>query len=233
MVVFDYSEVIEQAKRQGWTCTRYEHGQGQLVFLERWMREDKYMLHVWCTTGTIGSYLDHPTQGKTQLYRRNIDDYSMLRQILNDPRTHTGQGYHERSELERRQPQQEARTRTVGCPGCGKMHFTMGDTAQHFESGRCSSCPGQENAQRVAYGFVRQQEERAGTAGAFTNGPQMLTYNGSGQVDHAAGYQSGAHNYSCPGCGKQFRLASAMLNHQQAKPQCRSATHLALRFSPF
>ena len=232
MTVFHPGTVIDQAERQGWTCTSYDAGQGQLVFLERWMRGDKFMLHVWCTTGTVGSYLDHPSQGKQQLYRRNVDE-SMLRQILNNPRVHTGQGYHERSELDRRQPQQEARTRTVACPGCGKMHFTMGDTAQHFESGRCPSCPGQDNARRAAYGFVRQQEQRAGTAGAFTNGQQMLTYNGSGQVDHTAGYESGAYNYSCPGCGKQFRSMSALLNHQQAKPQCRGVTHLALGFTTF
>lgn len=41
MVVFAPDDVIEQAERQQWTNTRYEHGQGQLVFLERWMQDDK------------------------------------------------------------------------------------------------------------------------------------------------------------------------------------------------
>ena len=227
MSAFNPNDVIAQAECQQWDCTRYDPGQGQLVFLERWLQNDKYELHVWCTTGTVGSYLDHPRQGKTQLYRRNVD-WSDLRQILNNPRVHTGTGYHERAELERRQ-QAAQRERTVACPGCGKLHYTMGDTAQHFESGRCSACPGQDNARRAAFGFVRQQEHRAGAQGAFTNGgQQMLTFNGAGQQDYTAGYESGGYNYNCPGCGKQFRLLSALAQHQQAKPMCAVAHHLAL-----
>ena len=108
------------------------------------------------------------------------------------------------------------------------MHITMGDAAQHFESGRCPSCPGQDNAMRAAYGFAREQEQRAGATGAFTNGgPQMLTFNGAGAQDYTVGYQSGGYNYNCPGCGKQFRQLSALLNHQQAKPACAGAHHLA------
>ena len=95
MVVFAPDDVIEQAERQQWTNTRYEHGQRQLVFLERWMQDDKYMLHIWCTTGTVASFLDHPNQGRTQLYRRDVD-WSMLVQIMQNPRVHTGQGYHHR-----------------------------------------------------------------------------------------------------------------------------------------
>jgi hypothetical protein len=57
---------------------------------------NKYMLHIWCTTGTVASFLDHPNQGRTQLYRRNVD-WSMLVQIMQKPRVHTGQGYHHRS----------------------------------------------------------------------------------------------------------------------------------------
>ena len=108
---FNPNDVIAQAGCQQWTCTRYDPGQGQLVVLERWLQNDKYVLHVWCTSGTVGSYLDHPRQGKTQLYRRNVD-WSDLRQILNNPRVHTGTGYHERAELERRQ-QAAQRERTV------------------------------------------------------------------------------------------------------------------------
>lgn len=228
MVAFYFDTVIEQAERQGWTKFRYEHGQGQLVFLERHMQGERYELHVWCTTGTVGSYLDHPRQGKTQLYRRNVD-MSGLRQILNNPRAHTGTGYHERRELDHRQTPPAKRARTVGCPGCGKMHFTMGDTAQHFESGRCPSCPGADNARRAAYGFTRAQEERAGAAGAFTNGgQQMLTFNGEGALDYTAGYQSGGYNFRCPGCSKEFRQLSALLNHQAAKPACAGAHHMAL-----
>lgn len=268
MTMFDPDEVIEQAVRQGWKNTRYDRAQGQLVFLERWLQDDKYELHVWCTTGTIGSYLDHPRQGPTQLYRRNVS-WSELRQIMNNPRVHTGTrsgrdclpvllrtrvyvaalqalcwtafllagtGYHERAELERRRsasqmdtPPQK-RARTVACPGCGRMHFSMGDTAQHFESGRCSSCPGEDYARRQAYGMARQM----GIGNQFfVNNNNLLTFNDSGQEDHQAGYEAGGQNYRCPSCQKTFGQFSALLNHQQARAQCRGSGHAALGFNGY
>ena len=110
------------------------------------------------------------------------------------------------------------------------MYFTMGDTAQHFESGRCSSCPGQENARQAMYKFARQREHAAGANGLFTyGGQQMLTFNGSGEQDWSAGYQSSGKNYRCPGCQKGFTTMGGMLNHLQAKPTCRqSSGNLAL-----
>jgi hypothetical protein len=52
-------------------------------------------INVYYTTRTIGTALDHPSQGKTQLFRRKctIDD---LKQILQNPRYHTGRGYKKR-----------------------------------------------------------------------------------------------------------------------------------------
>ena len=92
MPKFDVNWVIEQAQRRGWSYV-YKPAQGQLVFLERHLHGDKCMLHIWCTTGTVGSYLDHPTQGKTQLYRRNMDE-DELKRVMDNPRVHTGEGYH-------------------------------------------------------------------------------------------------------------------------------------------
>ena len=125
-----------------------------------------------------------------------------------------------------------SRDRTVACPGCGKMHYTMGDTAQHFESGRCPSCPGQEAARRAAYQLVRQREYDAGVQGSFTNGGQaLLTFNGNGQQDWSQGYEAGGKNYRCPSCQKSFGTLGGMLNHVQARPQCQqSGGHLQLSF---
>jgi hypothetical protein len=49
---------------------------------------------VWPTTGTVGTYVDHPSQGKTQLYRRDMGD--SLGAVFDNPRVHTGRGYHSR-----------------------------------------------------------------------------------------------------------------------------------------
>jgi hypothetical protein len=50
-------------------------------------------INVYWTTGTVGTCLTHPRQGKTQLFRRKAD-LTLLREIFRDPRVHTGSGYH-------------------------------------------------------------------------------------------------------------------------------------------
>ena len=176
---------------------------------------DQMQLNIWCTTGTVGSYLNHPRQGKTQLFRRNISGLNDLRDILLNPRVHTGEGYHRRQ-------QAQPSARTVPCPGCGRMYKFMSSVAGHFESGACQGCPGRENAQRAAYGFVRQQEQRSGHAGMMTgNTQQLLTFNSSGQADYTAGYVQGGENYECPGCRRTFRTLQGLISHSEAKPQCR------------
>ena len=59
-------------------------------------------INVYYTTGTVGTCIDHPRQGKTQLFRRDVDS-SLLRTLFNNPRTHTDRGY---------QRQQRSRSRS-------------------------------------------------------------------------------------------------------------------------
>ena len=51
-------------------------------------KKDGIRLNFWLSTGTVGSYLDHPRQGKTQLFRREIS-MSEASDIFNNPRQHT------------------------------------------------------------------------------------------------------------------------------------------------
>ena len=60
-------------------------------------KKDGIRLNFWLSTGTVGSYLDHPRQGKTQLFRREIS-MSEASDIFNNPRQHTGKGYHHKNE---------------------------------------------------------------------------------------------------------------------------------------
>ena len=60
-------------------------------------------LNVYYTTGTVATCLDHPWQGKTQLFRRDVS-MSLLRQLMREPRLHTGTGYHRRNVRARRDP---------------------------------------------------------------------------------------------------------------------------------
>jgi len=55
-------------------------------------------INVYWTTGTVGTCLDHPRQGKTQLFRRNVD-LSTLRLLFQNPRYHTGSDITEQDPL--------------------------------------------------------------------------------------------------------------------------------------
>ena len=41
---------------------------------------------------TIATAMDHPKKGKTQLYRKNINNSQFIK-LLKNPRQHTGRGY--------------------------------------------------------------------------------------------------------------------------------------------
>lgn len=60
-------------------------------------------INVYFTTGTVATCLDHPQQGKTQLFRRNVD-VGLLGELMRDPRLHTNTGYHHRAVRQRREP---------------------------------------------------------------------------------------------------------------------------------
>lgn len=64
---------------------------------------DDVRINVYYTTRTIGTALDHPTQGKTQLFRRNCTGKELVT-IMNNPRVHTDKGY------------QRKRARTLSSP---------------------------------------------------------------------------------------------------------------------
>lgn len=50
-------------------------------------------INVYYTTKTIGTALDHPSNGSTQLFRRNCSQVELI-EILKNPRVHTGHGYY-------------------------------------------------------------------------------------------------------------------------------------------
>lgn len=54
------------------------------------------VLDCWPTTGMIGSYLKHPKQGRTQLFRAQCNEEEAQR-IFRNPRSHIGKGYHQKN----------------------------------------------------------------------------------------------------------------------------------------
>ena len=56
-------------------------------------------INVYYTTRTVGTALNHPNQGATQLFRRRCSSEE-LREIMQNPRVHTGKGYKKRPRIE-------------------------------------------------------------------------------------------------------------------------------------
>eukprot|EP01032_Pedospumella_encystans_P013611 gene13611-15661_t len=52
-----------------------------------------WKINVYYTTGTVGTCVEHPISGKTQLFRRKVS-YETLQRIFQNPRVHTGKGYY-------------------------------------------------------------------------------------------------------------------------------------------
>jgi len=79
----------------GWTFT----GSWEAVeFFERTMssaepQETLVKLDWYFTTATVKTALDHPVQGKTQLFAKDCNPHQYA-QVLTNPRTHTGKRYH-------------------------------------------------------------------------------------------------------------------------------------------
>mmetsp|Transcript_21315 Transcript_21315/g.44389 ORF Transcript_21315/g.44389 Transcript_21315/m.44389 type:complete len:197 (+) Transcript_21315:49-639(+) len=91
------NDVITKAETQGWSHHVTQPHQGHLVILHRDPPSGEVKLqklNVWCTTGTVGSYLKHPKRKQpTQLFRREIETWKELEAIFANPRVHTEKGY--------------------------------------------------------------------------------------------------------------------------------------------
>lgn len=94
-------KVIEKAEEAGWDHYTTQLQQGGLVIFHRsdpsGNNGEIQKLNVWCTTGTVGSYLKHPNRKQpTQLFRREVDTWNGLNDIFENPRVHTDKGYSRR-----------------------------------------------------------------------------------------------------------------------------------------
>ena len=73
-------------------------------------------LNVYYSTGTVGTCMDHPTKGHTQLFRRNVG-FDLLMQLMRQPRMHTGAGYHRKRPREHATPPRRPAQRLASANG--------------------------------------------------------------------------------------------------------------------
>ncbi|GAB4822344.1 hypothetical protein N2152v2_009390 [Parachlorella kessleri] len=109
MVALDVEQVRWLAQEFGWYEVQCNYESYVIGF-----KRGNDRVNVYYTTGTIGTCLNHPIRGKTQLFRRN-QSMNNLRKIFQDPRVHTGVGYYRRHSLQLAEPSQQASLAGICC----------------------------------------------------------------------------------------------------------------------
>lgn len=75
------------ARINGWKWITHQRDIHMVSFVKDDMR-----INVYATKMTVATCLNHPTQGRTQLYRKNVTPQE-LNKIFKNPRVHTNKGY--------------------------------------------------------------------------------------------------------------------------------------------
>lgn len=83
--------VARMAFEYGWKMLWHREEEGRI----RFKKNKKDIVDVWYGTMTVGTIIDHPKRGRNQLFRKS-QTMKELRMIFENPRVHTGEGYHHR-----------------------------------------------------------------------------------------------------------------------------------------
>ena len=86
----DAKIIYDKAIERGWLLLDIQENIKMISFKRCGVR-----LNYYYSTGTVATAMNHPTKGRTQLYRKNLD-YDEIVQIINNPRKHTGEGYYKK-----------------------------------------------------------------------------------------------------------------------------------------
>ena len=81
-----YQKIKQIARKYDWHCI------GTNCVMVSFKKGDA-RVNVYWTKMTVGTCINHPSKGKTQLFRRKVS-LRQLEQIFNNPRLHTGKGYY-------------------------------------------------------------------------------------------------------------------------------------------
>jgi hypothetical protein len=80
-------EIEKIALEFKWDFLEHQKNIKMVSFVKRDMR-----INIYISTGTVATCLNHPKQGKTQMFRRNVD-LTLLQKIFENPRIHSNKGY--------------------------------------------------------------------------------------------------------------------------------------------
>lgn len=83
-------KILRLAGKHNWIALTYQKNIGMLSFVKGEQR-----VNIYYTKMTVATCVEHPKQGKTQLFRRNVS-LEELEKIFINPRVHTRKGYYTR-----------------------------------------------------------------------------------------------------------------------------------------
>jgi len=92
-------DVKELASDYGWTeLPTHPNDEGRMLSFYS-SDHGGVRANVYIKTGTVATSLNHPTKGKTQLFRGQRDTFEKLEEVFDNPRIHTGRGYQTRAKV--------------------------------------------------------------------------------------------------------------------------------------
>jgi len=112
-MILSQQKIVNIAKKYDWVFVDFQENIGMISFVKSFWEieekqkrisldvvlgyshsnETKCRINIYLTKGTVATSLNHPSKGKTQLFRKNIN-YVELERLFINPRQHTGKGYY-------------------------------------------------------------------------------------------------------------------------------------------
>ncbi len=86
-------QISALATKHKWTFCDYQENIQLLSFVKTSKDGDQMRINIYLTKLTVGTALNHPKHGKTQLFRKKCS-VSDIEKILLNPRAHTNKGYY-------------------------------------------------------------------------------------------------------------------------------------------
>jgi len=88
----DIDEIKELAEKHDWKFLTFQENIGMASFTKPNGERKDNRINIYITKMTVATCMDHPKQGNTQMFRKNVTPKEM-NQIFHDPRVHTDKGY--------------------------------------------------------------------------------------------------------------------------------------------
>jgi len=82
------------AKKHGWKLHDIQENIGMLSFVKI-IGNDPARINIYTTKMTVGTCINHPRKGKTQLFRKKVS-IELMDKIFENPRVHTHKGYQQK-----------------------------------------------------------------------------------------------------------------------------------------